>query len=91
MPGGRGVQPRARGCPPTAYGASDLTTTAPRRGQVDGSRASSAPWPAVPDAVITGLGRATEPTVVVRSTVGVATVQPSTRERRRRAGADGAA
>src|SRR5207248_9809687 len=58
-----------RGAALPAHGSadSDLTTTAPND---DRSRyaPSSAPCPAVPDAVITGLGNSTEPTVAAMST-----------------------
>ena len=51
-----------------------------QRGRGRRSGASSAPWPAVPDAVITGFGSSTDPTRVVRSTTGA----PARRRRRQR-------
>ena len=64
---------RSGGFPATGSACSDFTTTAPSAAR---SRygASSAPWPAVPEAVITGLGNLTEPTVTAMST-GVSTAR----------------
>src|SRR4051812_17091038 len=69
MPAGT-VWRRGAALPDHGYGASDLATTAPRAARST-APASSAPCPAVPDAVSTGLGRTTEPTVAVRSAVGI--------------------
>ena len=59
---------RGAGLPTQGSACNDLTTTAPSPA---GSRwsANSWPWPAVPDAVNTGLGNTTEPRRVVKSTV----------------------
>src|SRR5205823_737751 len=65
-PAGTGRR-RGGGLPAHGHAASDLTTTAPSPLKSPRS-ASSAPWPAVPDAVNTGLGRTTVPTRVLRST-----------------------
>ncbi len=57
---------RGGGLPAHGSTDSDFTTTAPRPARST-CRASSSPWPAVPDAVITGWRSATDPTVVAMS------------------------
>src|SRR2546421_4225862 len=57
---------RGGALPGQGSGASDFTTTAPISPRSK-KAPSSAPCPAVPDAVITGLGRLTDPTLAPRS------------------------
>ena len=59
---------RGGGFPGQGSAESDFTTTAPSAARSKYA-ASSAPWPEVPDAVITGFGSSTEPIEVVRSTL----------------------
>ena len=55
---------RGAGLPAHSNAASDLTTMRAERRRGRGTTASSAPCPAVPDAVITGFGSSTDPTRV---------------------------
>ena len=59
---------RGAGLPGQGSADSDLTTTAPSDPRST-KRPSSSPWPAVPDAVMIGPSRVTEPTWVVMVTV----------------------
>ena len=62
---------RGAGLPAQANAAERLHHDRPEARRGRGSGPSSVPWPAVPDAVITGLGSSTDPILVGRSTGNV--------------------
>jgi hypothetical protein len=63
------MDPGTRGCPSHGSAERDFTTKAPSPARSRYADELRRPWPAVPDATITGLGRVIDPTETDRSTL----------------------